>query len=269
MIILIAESKTMKTSPSSLDEYGRERCYPEGLSVSEDVMRHLLELPLEEIAQGMKVSQGMAVKIHKMAYEFPLKETGTEAIEAFTGVVFKSLDYDTLSDTAKSYVNRNVRIISSLYGWLTPQDVIKPYRMEFSSRFAPGDNTFSQYWKKDVTIRLVKTVKKMIDENYIHSGDSSDTDIIDLMPGDASKCIDRKLVKRFTGIWKVDFKQLTEGGGFKTPPANRLKQLRGLLLREMAQRGINTIRELQSLATPDFIPLGTPDYPDHIAFCVE
>ncbi len=231
---------------------------PVGEEVAAEVMRGLKEMSVAEIAESLKVSAAMASRITAMAYDFPHKANAMKALEAFTGVVFKALDYPTLSAQAKEYVERNVRIVSSLYGWLTPLDSVKPYRLEFNAQLAPGEVSFSRYWRKDVTINLVRTLQE-----------SGATDIIDLMPGDAAKCIDTKLVKRFAKIWKVDFKQLLPGGGFRTPPAGRLKQLRGELLREMAQRDITSPQELMTLATPTLLPMGTPDYPDHIAFCVD
>lgn len=248
----------MKSS-STLLRVNEDSCpqFPSGDNISGEIMHNLLDIPVSEIAAAMKVSMAMAVKLRNMAYDFPLKDTGMPAIEAFTGVVFRALDYPSLPSEGKEYVDDNVRIISSLYGWLKPLDIIKPYRMEFSSRFAPGDQPLYHYWRKEVTIQLVKTIKER-----------GKPEVIDLMPGDAAKCVDRKLVKNFARIWKVDFKQLVDGGGFRTPSAGRLKELRGLLLRRMAEDNIDSIEALKTLVTPELIPMGTPAYPDHIAFCV-
>lgn len=255
MIILIAESKTMADSELdfSHEEYNKFR--PVGEDTADQVMADILELSVPDIAMAVKVSQAMAAKIRRMAYEFPDKSTGMRAIEAYTGVVFKALDYSSLSECAKDRVSEKVRLISSLYGWLHPDNIIKPYRFDFTTRLAPDDRTFSEYWKKDVTIRLVREIQ-----------DSGDNYVLNLLPADASKCIDWKLVKRFAKVRKVDFKMLNDGGEWKTPHAGLLKSLRGELLREIVSRGISSPEDLHSLMTENLTPLGTPDYPDHIAF---
>ncbi len=257
MIALIAESKTMNEEEKifPITELNNHR--PCGDSEATEIMKRLSEMSIENIMGTIKVSSQMARRILKFAYEFPNKASGMTAIEAFTGVVFKALNYDNLSKGDKDSFNNKVRIISSLYGWLKPEDIIKPYRLEFKTKVAPNDKTLADYWKKDVTIKLVKEIQTTGCE-----------DILDLMPGDAAKCIDRKLIKRFAKIWKVDFKELKEGGEFATPNAGKLKKLRGELLREIITRKISSPQELLTLSTDTFLPLGTPDFPDHIAFCV-
>lgn len=258
MIILIAESKTMLESGSIVSEEQFKSNTPAEILTASEIMRKVGDMTAQEISDTIKVSDKMAVRILKMAYDFPLHLSGLPAIEAFTGVVFKALGYSTLSPDAKRYVDENVRIISSLYGWLRPSDIIKPYRTEFSSPIAPEGKSLASFQRKSVTINLVNFLRE-----------KSISNILDLMPSDASKCIDKKLVKRFAKIWKIDFKEIMPGGAFRTPHAGKLKALRGQLLREIAIRNIHNPKDLLQLETSDMLPLGTPDYPDHIAFCVE
>ncbi len=257
MITLIAESKTMIEKETQITPELYQKHIPVGEKTADNVMHMVAGLSVGEIADEIKISSTMAAKVKRMAYEFPNKSLGLPAIEAFSGVVFKALSYPTLSEDEKLRLDKNVMIISSLYGWLRPQDIIKSYRFDFTTRMAPGDLTFSQYWRKDVTIQLVK---------YLQN--TNESDIINLLPADAAKSIDWKLVKRFAKVWKVDFKILEEGATLKTPPAGKLKELRGNLLRAIITHDITTPAELMSFASPQLLPLGTPDYPDHILFCI-
>lgn len=257
MIVLIAESKTMADRQDEISpEYYEKHC-PAGETVADEVMEHVAQMSAPEIVAAIKVSAPMAAKIVRMAYEFPNKSIGLPAIEAYTGVVFRGLSYFTLSSEEKILTEEKVRIISSLYGWLRPSDIIKPYRFDFTTRLAPDDKTFSAYWRKDVTIGLVKELRQ-----------TEETVILNLLPADAAMCIDWKLVKRFAKVYKADFKQLVDGGSYKTPHAGKLKALRGELLREIITRDISKPSQLLTLETDNLLPLGTPDYPDHIAFCV-
>ncbi|MBD5376178.1 MAG: YaaA family protein [Bacteroides sp.] len=256
MLILIAESKTMQEHENLVSRECYEANIPAGESDADEIMSRVAGMSAADIGASIKISPTMAAKVKRMAYEFPNKASGLRAIEAFTGVVFRNLDYKSLSETEKESAGTRVRIISSLYGWLRPDDMIKPYRFDFTTPLSPDCSSLSSFWRKDVTINLVK---------YLRTNGT--TSILNLLPSDAAKCIDWKLVKRFAKVWKADFKE-HNGEALRTPHAGKLKAMRGLLLREIIARGITDPAQLLTLATDDLLPLGTPTYPDHIEFCV-
>ena len=254
---LIAESKTMDDREIPIDHEIYELNKPVGEEEAAEIMSRVASLNSYEIAEIVKISLPMASKLSRMAYEFPNKLIGIKAIESFTGVVFKAFDYNSLSTVEKQRASDNVRIISSLYGWLRPNDVIKPYRFDFTTPIAMDDKTLYSFWRKNVTIELVRYLKER-----------GETSILNLLPADAAKCIDWKLVKNFAKVWKVDFKEPKDGSGWRTPNAGKLKSFRGNLLRDIITQDIESPTELLTHTTETMIPLGTPDYPDHIAFCV-
>ncbi len=256
MLFLIAESKTMEDNERSFSnkEYLAHR--PICAQEAEEINDRIRQMSIEEIAAEIKVSLSMASKIYKMAYNFPFKNTGNFTIDSFTGVVFTNLQFDGFSSEEKERADQNLRIVSSLYGWLRPKDIIKPYRLEFSSPLSPDGKPLYSFWRKFVTIQLVKYLQE-----------TGTRDIIHLLPGDAAKCIDWKLVKRFAKVWKVEFKEQS-GETLKTPSAGKLKAMRGQLLQEALKRNIKTPKELIALETDTFLPLGTPQYPDHITYII-
>ncbi len=65
-------------------------------------------------------------------------------------------------------------------------------------------------------------------------------EILNLMPADAAKCIDWKLLPKGTDVWKIDFVVFKEGKE-KTPDAGKLKRLRGTILRQILTEGITDI----------------------------
>ena len=258
MIILIAESKTMKTSeqPVAADAYTAHR--PLYVDVAERIMWGLSGLSLDELAAETKLPLSLAAKMQKYIYDFDCKLTGNLAINAFTGVVFKALDYNSLTGEASTRCNSQVRIVSSLYGWLRPDDIVKTYRLDFTARpeTEPVDGrSINRFWRMDVTKALVRELQEQ-----------GSTEILNLLPGDASDCIDWKLVKRFAKVWKVDFREPVGDEGYKTPPAGRLKTLRGKLLRQILTEGITTATALQRISSSDYFCEGTPVYPDHLSF---
>lgn len=257
MLTLIAESKTMTACNDHVTRESYGRHCPTGDDKAFNIMARIASMSPREVSERSGLSLSMAMKLHRMALEFPDKSTGQHAIEAFTGVVFKALDYKTLTDGDRSIFCHNVRIISSLYGWLRPDDIIKAYRLDYTTPLSHIDNAMSTYWRDQVSVNLVRELQA--------SGSKA---VLNLLPADAAKCVDWKLVKRFAKVWKVDFKELKDGGKFVTPNAGRLKTMRGHLLREITERHIEHPDELLTLSTPLLLPMGTPEYPDHVAFCI-
>lgn len=258
MVVLIAESKTMLAREREITQGELETGSPCYESVSSGIMESLRNLTVGELSAMLRLSGSLAAKMQKMVYEFPNKSAGYPAIEAFTGVVFRALDYVSLHEEAKERCQEQVRIISSLYGWLRPMDIIKPYRLDFTSRLEEGPaagKALNAFWRMDVTKALVKML-----------GEGRQTEILNLLPSDASKCIDWKLVKRFAPVWKVDFKEIRDNGEMKTPSAERLKALRGRLLRQILTEDIRGAAGLLHTSSDSYVCEGTPVYPDHLQF---
>lgn len=255
-MILIAESKTMASLETevSREEFAKHRPIFDGIANA--IMDSLRDRSPEQLAAEAGITLRLAASLRRMIYEFSNKSTGIRAIEAFTGVVFRQLGLAGYDYVQSEFMHDNVRIISSLYGWLRPDDIIKPYRFDFKSHVAPLGETLMKYWKKDVTIALVHELQ-----------DKGDTDIIDLLPSDAAKCVDWKLVKRFANVYKVDFKTYDGTGALKTPNAGRLKELRGRLLDLIIRHHLVTPSEIADLESRDFMPdPDGPRFPSYISF---
>lgn len=258
MVILIAESKTMLAGEKTVSPEEMKTATPCYEETAGEIMKGLEGLSIGELASQLKISGTLASKMQKMIYEFPYKSAGNRAIEAFTGVVFKALDFATLTPEAKSGCENHVRIISSLYGWLRPQDIIKPYRLDFTTKLEEepsADRALNVFWRMDVTKALVRMLN-----------DNNEREIVNLLPADAAKCIDWKLVKKFAKVWKVDFQEMREGNILKTPTAERLKSLRGSLLRQILSEDLKTVSDLMHTSSDKYVCEGTPVYPDHLRF---
>lgn len=239
MRILIAESKTMRECDSLVDNDIYRLHRPELDTIASHLMREWCEWPVAEIASAFRVSSSLAAEVKRMAYEFPNKSTGCKALEAYTGVVFKALDYASLNDAQKQVSDSGVCVISSLYGLLRGDDIVKPYRLDYTTRVAPTGEAMSAYWKSIITPMLLDPMR-----------DCGETEILDLMPADASKCLDWRMIKREARVVKVDFRSVHDGGTLKTPHSTLLKTLRGRLLRDIIERDIRTTSALASYHAP-------------------
>ena len=210
-------------------------------SLADKTMDYINELDATDLSSILGISLNMAVKLKQYAYDFPIKTLGLPAIQAFTGEVFRALDIKSLNSENLEEGQKYVRIISSLYGILKFDDIIKPYRLEFNKNCAPDGMNMIKYLKPKVTIEFVKELKA-----------SGEREILDLLPGDASKCLDWKLIKAFAKVEKPDFKMVAEGGEFRTPHAGRLKELRGKMLHTILKRKIHSLAQLKTTEFQDF-----------------
>lgn len=256
MLILIAESKTMETREVDITSELYAANIPQGESEASEIMLRLRDMSIDDLATTIKISTSMASRLQQMIYEFPNKRLGLKSIKAFTGVVFRNIDYSSLSSDEKTFADSKVRIISSLYGWLKPSDIIKPYRFEYTSPVAPDNKPLSSYWRKAVTMALINTIHE-----------SGETEILDLLPSDAAKCIDWKQVRTEAKVWKVDFKELT-GENVRSPHAGKLKACRGKLLREIIINHFETINDLTSFESDVMFPIENYEHADRLGFYV-
>lgn len=242
MITLIAESKTMRGCDGNVAPETYEACRPLTERQADALFEGWRGLTAAGISAAVKVSPTLGRAMHDMIYDFPNKACGGRAVEAFTGVVFRALDYASLPPEAASRIDRDVRIISSAYGWLRPGDIIKPYRLDFTTRLAPGGLAMARWWRPEVT-RLL--------EAEIEAGGHGD--VLDLMPADAARAVDFKRISAKARVWKAVFRSVGEGGVERTPDAGRLKALRGQLLRYIAENAIDDPALLAGVETPAFV----------------
>lgn len=255
MLILIAEAKTMLTEERPVTPADFAAHTPAGEEMADFIMGRFATMSVAEIAEITGLTHSLSGRLYKLAYEFANKSMGLSAIEAFTGVVFKALDYASLSSGARQRCGSDVGIISSLYGWLRPEDIVKPYRLDYTSKIPARDGrevSASGFWKKDVTIQLVRAIQE-----------GGHREVLNLLPGDAAKCIDWKLTKNFAKVYKTDFTDALTGA---TPAAGKLKQMRGLLLRQILEEGTGDCSSMTRLASDAYVCDGTPRYPDHLHF---
>lgn len=252
MIILIAESKTMAACDGAVDAEELRRHTPAGECRADEIMASLADRTPDELAGLVKISPTLAARMKSMIYEFPNKSVGAAAIEAYTGVVFRSFDFASLSVDARERVQEHVLIVSSLYGLLRPLDVVKPYRLDFSTPAAPGGMPLARYWRESNTALLREAIER-----------EGSGQVLDLMPAEAAKAIDMKAIAKIADVRNAEFREMLDGGTMRTPRSNHLKTLRGHLLRAIVEHDVRTLQQLTELHTDLLMPA---DDADKLAF---
>jgi len=81
------------------------------------------------------------------------------AMFAFAGDVYTGLEAKTLDEAAVDYAQDHVRLLSGLYGLLRPLDLMRPYRLEMGTRWAPRKTKLTDWWGDRIAKLLVDDVE--------------------------------------------------------------------------------------------------------------
>lgn len=68
------------------------------------------------------------------------------ALFAFAGDVYTGLEARTLDETTLPFAQEHLRMLSGLYGLLRPLDLMRPYRLEMGTRWAPRRKKLTDWW---------------------------------------------------------------------------------------------------------------------------
>ncbi len=185
MLILISPAKTLdfKTYPSISNT--TEPLFPKQADQIAAVMK---KFKPEELAKMMDISQDLAM-LNYERYQSWNSEGETvprkAAVFAYKGDVYQGLDIESLSPEAILFAQNHLRILSGLYGYLRPLDLIKPYRLEMGTSVKVGQSAnLYEFWSKRITTAVALDLKAL----------QTDT-IINLASQEYSKVLNQKQLK--------------------------------------------------------------------------
>ena len=155
--------------------------------------------------------------------------TRCPALFVFTGLVYKSLEADTLTTVQLKRAQHQLRILSGLYGLLRPMDLVEAYRLEMGARWQPpGAKTLLEFWREKITAELNATVK---------AGQA----LVSVAAQEYNKVLDRKQLT--APMITPVFKERRTDGSLKTV-AVHAKKARGALVRFALTSGAKKPRDL-------------------------
>jgi uncharacterized protein len=134
---------------------------PEELERAEYLVKVLRKKKAAEIGKMMDLSPALAELNWQRYKDWNLPftpENATPAILLFKGDVYRGMAADTFSDAELKVAQKQLRILSGLYGVLRPLDLIQGYRLMMGTPFAPDakhKNLYS-FWSEKMTMQLKK-----------------------------------------------------------------------------------------------------------------
>ena len=162
MIALIAPAKRLDyDSDLSVEDFS----IAEHLKESKELIKELQKKSPEDLSSLMGLSENLSVLNFErnMNWQVPKKPSNEvrQAIFAFKGDVYVGLDSETLSKSDIKYAQKNLAILSGLYGLLKPLDLMYPYRLEMGTKMKNenGKNLY-EFWGNKITTSINALAKK-------------------------------------------------------------------------------------------------------------
>jgi len=144
------------------------------------------------------------------------------AIERYSGVVYENINWSTMSNVEKKYMEKHIRIFSGLFGIVTPKTMIPNYKLKMNVL------SLQNHWNNIITKELEK--EKVI---------------FDLLPQ-----VHRKAYTKNNNVINIDFLVINKGK--KKAAGHFGKSVKGKFIRFLAQNNITKLDEFNQFEYDGF-----------------
>lgn len=155
MIILLSPAKTLNETPFS---GAQKTTFPQFWDQTKKLAEILKQKSSVDIEKLMKVSSKIGTLNFDRYQNFPeafTNENTFPALHCFQGDVYRGIEEENFSDAQWAYAQKNLRILSGLYGVLRPLDLMYPYRLEMGTNLTnPRGKNLYEWWGDQVTENL-------------------------------------------------------------------------------------------------------------------
>ena len=230
MLVVLSPAKTLDYSPQSVQATKN----PKFKKDAAELIEVLKTKTPKDLMKLMSIKDKLAELNYGRYQNF--KKSYTEknskaALLAFKGDVYIGMDASTLSSKEILYAQDHVRILSGLYGILSPLDKMQPYRLEMgtSLKTERGSNLY-HFWGDKVTKEINKQLK--LHENKV---------LINLASKEYFHVVQRDNIKG--KVLDINFKEIRDGKlKFISFSA---KKARGLMARYIVKNKVSDIESLK------------------------
>ncbi len=237
MLVLLSPAKKLDYVTPVTTEYFSQPIF---LDESQRLINKLKKLSPSDIGDLMHLSPTLSDLNYERYQNFEIpftRDIAKQAMFAFNGEVYTGLDAYNLSALEIEKAQKNVRILSGLYGLLKPLDLMYPYRLEMGTKFqtSPINKNLYEFWGNKITDSINQELEN---HNYV----------VNLASIEYFKSVKKKeLIKP---IITPTFKD-EKNGAFKTIMMFA-KKARGSMAKFVVQHEPKTIDELKSFGTDGY-----------------
>lgn len=158
MKIIISPAKKMRR-----EEYVAPLHRPMFLKEAGELLSFLRSLSDSEMAKVWKVKGALLSSSLSSLSMLSLEDIGSPAIFSYDGIQYTYMSPSSFTDSMLEYAEKNLRIISGLYGLLRPLDGVETYRLEMESPISiPGYGDLYSYWGGKIASSLMEDERLLV-----------------------------------------------------------------------------------------------------------
>lgn len=192
------------------------------------IIENLQKLKEEEIKEIYKISDKVLKEVVEYINGFDKRES-YRAIEMYSGMAFRSFDVASLKEDERKYMDEHLKILSAFYGPLDPEDLVRPYRLDFNTKLKVNGESLKNFWK----------------EEYNNAFDSGEV-ILNLASNEFSSLLDRSKFK----IYEFEFFEKKDGK-LKTH-STISKKARGKMLNYICKNKVTDYEKIKFFNLDEF-----------------
>ena len=213
------------------EEYVAPLHRPMFLKEAGELLSFLRSLSDEEKAKVWKVKGALLSSSLSSLSMLSLEDIGSPAIFSYDGIQYTYMSPSSFTDSMLEYAEKNLRIISGLYGLLRPLDGVGTYRLEMESPISiPGYGDLYSYWGGKIASSLME----------------DDRLLVNLASAEYSKAVLPYLPSTVTVVTPVflDWEK-----GRYVSKGVYAKMERGEMVRFLAETGAETVEEIMKFSS--------------------
>lgn len=122
---------------------------------SQTIVSLLESYTKEELKKLLKVSDALLEENWDKIQKFQESVT-YHAMDLYQGLAFRSFKQVADWKEHQAYAVKHLRILSALYGAISPEECVKPYRLDLTMNLKVEGETLKKYWKERIVTSFEK-----------------------------------------------------------------------------------------------------------------
>ncbi len=169
MILTLSPAKTMDFGAQCLT---KKHTSPDFMEDSEELIKNLIKMGKSDLSSLMNISDKLADLNYERyrSWSVPFStDNAKQALLAFKGDVYTGFEFDEWRAADFNFAQKQIRILSGLYGLLRPLDLIQAYRLEMGTGLSTrrGNNLYD-FWGDKITDALNVAIREAKSEVLIN-----------------------------------------------------------------------------------------------------
>ena len=161
MLVLLSPSKTLDCSFLYQGRYTLPRLLKDGSFLAEQLKTYTAPQLGKLMGISAALAELNALRFQQFSLPFTLVNA-KPAIFAFQGHVYDGLEAQSFTEQELSRAQQSIRILSGLYGVLSPLDLIQPYRLEMGTKWVvAGKEDLYSFWRQKITALLQEDIEQL------------------------------------------------------------------------------------------------------------